>query len=84
MAWIEITRSDIGKNGLRYASDATDAEWVVIEPNLPPQGVVRAHARDLHARCHQRYGLHCLASCQWCLLPKDFLTFTTVQRYFYT
>ncbi len=36
MAWTEITRPHYQRNGLRYASDTTDEEWAVIEPNLPP------------------------------------------------
>lgn len=36
MAWTEITRAQYQRGGLRYASDTTDAEWALIEPNLPP------------------------------------------------
>ena len=32
MAWTEITRLHYRRQGLRYASDATDAEWSLIEP----------------------------------------------------
>jgi hypothetical protein len=30
--WDEITRGQYRRDGLRYASDTTDAEWTVIEP----------------------------------------------------
>ena len=36
MAWTEITRRKYRRDGLRYASDTTDAEWTVIEPHMPP------------------------------------------------
>src|SRR6202048_4493862 len=33
--WTEITRRKYQREGQRYASDLTDAEWVLIEPHLP-------------------------------------------------
>ena len=36
MAWTEITRRKYRRDGLRYASHLTDAEWALIEPLLPP------------------------------------------------
>ena len=33
--WTEITRPQYLRKGLRYASDVTDAEWRMIEPQLP-------------------------------------------------
>lgn len=36
MMWTEITRKQDRRNGLRYSSDMTDAEWTVIEALLPP------------------------------------------------
>jgi hypothetical protein len=35
MAWTEITRRHYRREGLRYGSDTTDAEWFVMEPLLP-------------------------------------------------
>ena len=34
--WTETTRSKYEREGLRYASDLTGAEWDVIGPLLPP------------------------------------------------
>ncbi len=34
MAWTEITRRKYRRDGLRYASHLTDAEWALIEPLL--------------------------------------------------
>ena len=36
MAWTETTRGQYRREDLRYASDATDAEWRTIEGLLPP------------------------------------------------
>ncbi len=32
MAWTKITRRKLRRDGLRYASDLTDAEWALIDP----------------------------------------------------
>ena len=36
MPWTETTRAQHRRDGLRYASDMTDAEWAIIGPLLPP------------------------------------------------
>ena len=33
--WTEITRQKYEREGQRYASDLTDAEWALIEPHMP-------------------------------------------------
>src|SRR6266850_2397787 len=33
--WTEITRRKHEREGQRYASDVTDAEWALIEPHMP-------------------------------------------------
>jgi hypothetical protein len=33
--WTEITRPKYEREGPRYASDLTDAEWALIEPHMP-------------------------------------------------
>ena len=43
--WTEITRRKYEREGQRYASDLTDAEWALIEPHMPavkPLGRPRA------------------------------------------
>ena len=35
MAWTELTRRQHAREGDRYASDLTDAEWALIEPLVP-------------------------------------------------
>ena len=34
--WTEITRPKYERHGLRYASDLMSAEWILIEPYMPP------------------------------------------------
>jgi putative transposase len=34
--WTPATRRQHSREGLRYETDLTDAEWVVIAPHLPP------------------------------------------------
>ena len=48
MAWTEITRRHYRREGLRYGSDTTDAEWFVMEPLLPPASALgRPRATDM-------------------------------------
>jgi transposase len=84
MAWTEITRPQYQRDGLRYASDTTDAEWDLIEPHLPPLSR-RGRKRKTCLRATINAVFYIAQSgCQWRMLPKEFPPFTTVQRYFYT
>ncbi len=83
MVWTEITRPKYRRDGLRYASDTTDAEWAVISPHLPD-----ACRRGRPRRVALREVVNAIfyigqTGCQWRLLPKDLPAFTTVQGYFY-
>ena len=83
MAWTEITRPHYVREGLRYASDLTDAEWRLIEPLMPPPSPIgRPRTTELRAVVN---AILYMAStgCQWRLLPKDFPPYSTVQGYFY-
>src|SRR2546425_6835728 len=60
----------------RYASDLTDAEWVLVEPHLPP-------ARRVDRREVLNAVLYVLTTgCQWRSLPRDFPAKSTVHDYF--
>ena len=50
--WTPTTREQHSRKALRYQTDLTDAEWVVIEPHLPPaHGMGRPPgARDLRQK----------------------------------
>ena len=83
MPWTEITRSHYVREGLRYASDTTDAEWALIEPWMPPPKRL-GRRRKTKLRSIVDALLYILATgCQWRLLPKDFPPYSTVQGYFY-
>jgi transposase len=83
MAWTEITRPHYVREGLRYASDLTDAEWELIEPLMPPPSPIgRPRTTDLRAVVEAILYM-AATGCQWRLLPKDFPPYSTVQGYFY-
>jgi len=83
VAWTEITRRKYRRDGLRYASDITDAEWKVLEPHMPPPATCgRRRATSMREVVNAIFYI-AQSGCQWRMLPKDFPPFTTVQRYFY-
>ena len=83
MSWTEITREQYRRDGLRYASDMTDAEWKLIEPLLPAPSR-RGRPREISLRVIANAILYIAATgCQWRALPKDFPPCSTVQYYFY-
>src|SRR5262249_17915574 len=79
----EITRPKYEREGQRYASDLTDAEWALIEPHMPPAKAL-GRPRETKLRAVLDAILYIVRTgCQWRMLPKDFPPFTTVQGYFY-
>src|ERR1039457_4368759 len=83
MAWTEITRRKYRRDGLRYASHLTDAEWALIEPLLPPASS-RGRPRETDLRSVVNASLYMASTgCQWRQLPKEFPPYSTVQSYFY-
>lgn len=83
MPWTEITRAQYRRDGLRYASDTTDAEWAVIASLMPPaRRLGRPRRTGLRAVVDAIFYI-LTTGCQWRLLPKDFPPRSTVQGYFY-
>jgi transposase len=83
MPWTETTRRQYRRDGLRYSSDLTDQEWLVIVPHLPPAKLL-GRPRDTDLRQALNAMLYLLTSgCQWRMLPKEFPPYSTVQRFFY-
>src|ERR1700745_2378870 len=81
--WTEITRRKYQREGQRYASDLTDAEWVLIAPHMPAvKRLGRPRETELR-RVLEAILYIARTGCQWRMLPKDFPPFTTVQGYFY-
>ena len=83
MPWTEITRSQYLRNGLRYASDMTDAEWRLIARKLPRRRRL-GRPRKVNLRKVVEAILFILSTgCQWRALPREFPPYSTVQSYFY-
>jgi len=83
MPWTKITRAQYLRNGLRYASDMTDAEWRLIARRLPPRRRL-GRPREVDLRRVVEAILFILSTgCQWRALPREFPPYSTVQGYFY-
>jgi transposase len=83
VAWTEITRAQYRREGLRYASDLTDAEWALIEPLLPTPAP-RGRPRKTAMRKVVEAILYMASTgCQWRAIPREFPPYSTVQGYFY-
>jgi len=81
--WTETTQPQYRREGLRYASDVTNAEWAEIEALLPAAKRL-GRPRTTTLREVVNALLYLLTTgCQWRLLPKEFPPFSTVQRFFY-
>ena len=77
------TRRKYEREGQRYASDLSDAEWALIEPHMPAVKCLGG-PRETKLRSVLDAILYIARTgCQWRMLPKDFPPFTTVQGYFY-
>jgi transposase len=75
--WTEITRPKYERAVQRYATDLTDAEWALLEPQLPTVKLLgRPRVTSLRAVLD---GILYIArtGCRWRLLPKDFPPFTS-------
>lgn len=83
MAWTEITRAQYRRDHLRFASDTTEAEWLLLSFFLPERCRV-GRPREVDLRDVMNAILYILATgCQWRALLKDFPPRSTVQYYFY-
>ena len=83
MAWIKTTRRHYRRDGLRYASDTSAKEWLMLKSLLPERSRI-GRPNKWNVRIIMDAILYILATgCQWRALPKDFPPFTTVQHYFY-
>src|SRR5580658_5177186 len=83
MPWTEITRAEYQRNGLRYASDLTDAEWALIARKMPPRRR-RGRPREVGLREVVQAIFYILSTgCPWRALPSEFPPYSTVQGYFY-
>ena len=83
MPWTKTTRTQYLRNGLRYASDMTDAEWRLIARKLPGRRRL-GRPREVDLRKVVEAILFILSTgCQWRALPREFPPYSTAQGYFY-
>ena len=83
MTWTELTRRQHDREGAKYASDLTDAEWALIEPLMPHR---RKTGRPCTTDMHDVFDAIlyiATTGCQWRMLPNDFPPVSTVRGYFY-
>ena len=69
--WMPTTREQHSRKALRYQTDLPDAEWVVIEPHLPPaHGTGRPRSWPMREIVNGIFYVM-RAGCPWRLLPSD-------------
>ena len=80
--WTAEHRCAADRRGLRYPSDLTDAEWVLIAPLIPP-AKRGGRKRSVDVREVLNGIFYVLSTgCQWNALPKDLPLKSTVYNYF--
>jgi len=79
--WTAEQRRLYEREGLRYPSDLTDAEWALVEPLIPP-AKRGGRKREVDVREVLNGIFYILATgCQWRALPKDLPPKSTVHDY---
>jgi transposase len=79
--WTPAQRQAHARDGLRYPSDLTDAEWALVEPLIPP-AKRGGRQRTVDVREVLNGIFYILATgCQWRALPKDLPPRSTVYDY---
>ena len=80
--WTPTTREQHSRKALRYQTDLTDAEWVVMEPHLPPaHGTGRPRSWPMREIVNGIFYVM-RAGCPWRLLPSDLPPWGTIYRWF--
>jgi transposase len=80
--WKPEHRRAAVRHGLRYPSDLTDAEWVLVEPMIPP-AKRGGRRREVNVREVLNAIFYVLSTgCQWQALPKDLPPKSTAHSYF--
>lgn len=80
--WTKANRGKYNRDGLRYPSDLTDAEWALVEPLIPP-AKRGGRRREVDVREVVNGLLYVLSTgCQWRAVPKDLPPKSTLFSYF--
>ena len=79
--WTAANRARYERKGLRYPSDLSDDEWVLVAPLIPP-AKHGGRKREVNVR-EILNGIFYVAAtgCQWRALPKDLPPRSTVYEY---
>jgi transposase len=83
MAWTELTRRQHAREGDKYASDLTDAEWASIAPFMPPPKTTGRPRTTSLRDVFNTILYMATTGCQWRMLPNDFPPVSTVRGCFY-
>jgi len=79
--WTPRHRRAADRRGLRYPSDLTDAEWVLVEPLIPP-AKRGGRRREVNVREVLNGIFYVLSTgCQWNAIPKDLPPKSTIYDY---
>ena len=80
--WTPENRARYDRSGLRYPSDLTEDEWMLIEPLIPP-AKRWGNKRTVVMREVVNGLMYVLGTgCQWRAIPKDLAPRSTVYGYF--
>src|SRR3954452_7521371 len=80
--WTPTTRAQHKRAGLRYGSDLTDAEWLLLSPLLPPPSGCGRHRKwDMREIVNAIFYV-LRGGIAWSLLPRCFPPWPTVYRWF--
>ena len=80
--WTKANRGKYNRDGMRYPSDLTDAEWALVEPLIPP-AKHGGRKREIDVREVLNGLLYVLSTgCQWRAVPKDLPPKSTLFSYF--
>ena len=80
--WTPTTRAQHSRAGLRYGSDVTDAEWLILAPFLPAPSRCGRHRKWEMREIVNAIFYVLRGGVAWSLLPKDFPPWPTVYRWF--
>ena len=80
--WTTENRARYDRGKLRYPSDATDAEWALLAPHIPP-AKSGGRKRETDERALVNGIMYVLSTgCQWRYVPKDLPPRSTLHDYF--
>ena len=79
--WTDKNRGRYSRDGLRYPSDLTDAEWALVVAEVPP-ALPGGNKRTVDVREVVNGVMYILSTgCQWRALPKDLPPRSTIYDY---